>query len=157
MTAPDHQIEISDQQSFPIDASLLTKVTGMILTDFGINNCELSIALVDDEEIRNVNNQYLKHDYATDVISFIIESTDDSMVGQLVVSTDTADRLAKEMNVPMEHELMLYVIHGTLHLVGLDDTEPALAREMRKAEADYLSRFDIQHVWETGLEPLGDQ
>lgn len=124
----------------------------MILSDFGFEKSELSIALVDDQEIKTVNNQYLQHDYATDVISFAIEENEDSLVGQLVVSTETADRLAKQIDIPMEHELMLYVVHGTLHLVGLNDTDPALAQEMRKAEADYLQRFDIQHVWETESE-----
>lgn len=152
MTTPDHQIEISNEQDFDVDFDPLVKAVEMILGDFGFQRSELSIALVDDAAIRKVNNQYLQHDYATDVISFAIEQSEDAIVGQLVVSTETAGRMAKQIDVPMEHELMLYVVHGTLHLVGLDDTQPALAQSMRKAEADYLNRFDIQHVWETGLE-----
>lgn len=148
----DHQIEISNQQHLNVDTQSLVEVATMILSDFGFEKSELSIALVNDQEIKAVNNQFLQHDYATDVISFAIEENQNSIVGQLVVSTQTADRFAKQINVPMDHELMLYVIHGTLHLVGLDDTDPELAQAMRKAEADYLQRFDIQHVWETGLE-----
>jgi len=48
----------------------------------------------------------------------------------------------------MEHEVLLYVIHGMLHLVGFDDTDPESAEKMRSAEADYLGRFGIKHHWE---------
>jgi probable rRNA maturation factor len=47
----------------------------------------------------------------------------------------------------MDQELLLYVVHGTLHLVGLEDSEPDLAMEMRAAEQEYLARFGIGHRW----------
>ena len=50
-----------------------------------------------------------------------------------------------------------YVVHGTLHLVGLDDTDESSAKKMRAAEADYLGRYDIAHVWETDLETTEDK
>ena len=156
MALADHTIEISDQQAIPVDTGPMIEVARMIFSDHGFAKSELSIALVDDAEIRRLNNQYLQHDYETDVISFVIDQSEDSIVGQLIVSTETAGRLAAEIKAPTQHELMLYVIHGTLHLVGLDDTDLKSAREMRTAEADYLGRFDIAHVWETELESSED-
>ena len=152
-----HEIEVADDQKLPVDSSPLIAAAEAIFSDFGFGRSELSIALVDDANIRVLNNQYLEHDYATDVISFVIDATDDSIVGQLIVSTETAQRTAKEIGVPMEHELMLYVVHGTLHLVGLDDTDDASAKKMRATEAEYLGRFNIAHVWETDLETTGDK
>ncbi len=157
MTTSTHQIEVSDNQTRPIDPVPLIAAAESIFVDFGYDKSELSIALVDDEEIRRLNNQYLGHDYATDVISFVIDITDCSIVGQLIVSTDTADRMAQQIDAPLEHELLLYVIHGTLHLVGLDDTDAESAEKMRAAEADYLRRIGIAHVWETGLETSEEQ
>ena len=157
MTEQNHKIEFSDNQTLAIDQDPLTAVTQLIFSDFGFDQSELSIALVDDVEIRQLNKQYLDHDYATDVISFAIDASETSIVGQLIVSTDTAKRMADEINAPMQHELMLYVIHGTLHLVGLDDTDDVSAEKMRAAEADYLGRFGIAHVWETGLETSEEQ
>lgn len=154
---PPHNIEVSDEQKLPLDPSPLVAVATEIFSDFGFEKSELSIALVDDASIRRLNNQYLQHDYATDVISFVIDATEDSIVGQLIVSTETAQRVANRIGIPMEHELMLYVIHGTLHLVGLDDMDESSAAKMRAAEADYLGRFDIAHVWETDLETTEDQ
>lgn len=152
MSTASHKIEVSDDQQLPVDPSPLIAAATAIFQDFGFEQSELSIALVDDANIRSLNNQYLQHDYATDVISFVIDATEDSIVGQLIVSTETAERVAQRIGIPMEHELMLYVVHGTLHLVGLDDLDDSSAAKMRAAEADYLGRFDIAHVWETDLD-----
>ena len=143
-----HRIEISDQQQRPVDFEDCISVARMILDDFGFDQSEISIALVDDPTIRDLNKQYLNHDYETDVISFVLEESDTALTGQLLVSTDTAEKMGQKIGVPMQHEVLLYVIHGMLHLVGFDDTDPESAEKMRAAEADYLSRFGIKHHWE---------
>ena len=143
-----HRIEISDQQQRPVDFEDCIIVARMILDDFGFDQSEISIALVDDPTIRDLNKQYLNHDYETDVISFVLEESDTALTGQLLVSTDTAEKMGQQIGVPMQHELLLYVIHGMLHLVGFDDTDPESAEKMRAAEADYLGRFGIKHHWE---------
>ena len=143
-----HRIEISDQQQRPVDFEDCISVARMILDDFGFDQSEISIALVDDPTIRDLNKQYLNHDYETDVISFVLEESDTALTGQLLVSTDMAEKMGQQIGVPMQHELLLYVIHGMLHLVGFDDTDPESAEKMRAAEADYLGRFGIKHHWE---------
>ena len=143
-----HRIEISDQQQRAVDFEDCTKVARMIVDDFGFDQSEISIAFVDDPTIRDLNKQYLNHDYETDVISFVLEESETTLTGQLLVSTDTAEKMGQQIGVPMEHEVLLYVIHGMLHLVGFDDTDPESAEKMRAAEADYLGRFGIKHHWE---------
>ena len=143
-----HRIEISDQQQRSLDFGDCTKVARMIVDDFGFDQSEISIAFVDDPTIRDLNKQYLNHDYETDVISFVLEESETALTGQLLVSTDTAEKMGQQIGVPMQHEVLLYVIHGMLHLVGFDDTDPESAEKMRAAEADYLSRFGIKHHWE---------
>ena len=143
-----HRIEISDQQQRSLDFADCTNVARMILDDFGFDQSEISIAFVDDPTIRDLNKQYLNHDYETDVISFVLEQSETALTGQLLVSTDTAEKMGKQIGVPMQHEVLLYVIHGMLHLVGFDDTDPESAEKMRAAEADYLGRFGIKHHWE---------
>ena len=143
-----HRIEISDQQQRSLNFSDCTEVARMIVDDFGYDQSEISIAFVDDPTIRDLNKQYLNHDYETDVISFVLEESETALTGQLLVSTDTADKMGQQIGVPMEHEVLLYVIHGMLHLVGFDDADPESAEKMRAAEADYLGRFGIEHHWE---------
>lgn len=147
-----YTIEIADQQELAIDSDALIKIASAIFADHRYSEVELSIALVDDATIRSLNRQYLNHDWETDVISFVLEqnivneSDPDSpatLSGQLIVSTETAARVAQEIDSTTAAEMALYVAHGTLHLVGYDDQDRDSVIEMRAAEHEYLDRFSI--------------
>ena len=143
MNASNLKIEFADQQQMKVDTKPLTDIASAILHDHGFAQGELSIALVDDSTIRDLNQQYLNHDWETDVISFVLDEGEGWLAGQLIVSTDTASRVAKEIESSFEAELALYVAHGTLHLVGFDDLDDSAAVEMRAAERMYLDQFSI--------------
>jgi probable rRNA maturation factor len=140
------RIEIADQQNLEVDTLPLVDIASSILNDHGFTDGELSIALVDDPTIRKLNCEYLNHDWETDVISFVLEQEESSLTGQLIVSTDTANRVAEELKSTFQAELALYVAHGTLHLVGLDDLDESAAKEMRAAEKKYLQQFSIECI-----------
>ncbi len=109
-------------------------------------SCELSVALVDDAQIREVNRQYLDHDYPTDVISFDLSAEADASgtgqqvdrltgpSGEIIVSAERAVAAAAEQGHEAEAELLLYVVHGVLHLLGHDDTTSAAAGRMHRLE-----------------------
>lgn len=162
LTDSSHTIEVADRQQANFDADALVSAIQMIADDHQINHAEISVAVVDDPTIRKLNKQYLAHDYETDVISFVLDwnETTGNLVGQLIVSTDTAAELAVDVGGTMQDELLLYVIHGMLHLVGYDDKHPPAADEMRHAERKYLAKFGIQHRGFTDLaidsQPKGD-
>ena len=139
--------QIVDGQTHRFDGEKLIAAVRLILTEQEIKESEISIALVDDPTIRKHNNQYLGHDYETDVISFLLEydPSRSFLSGQLIVSTDTAISVSSELGIPMAHELLLYVVHGTLHLVGYDDTTPQLAAEMRSAEKFFLRQMGVEY------------
>ncbi|KAF0243760.1 MAG: hypothetical protein FD180_3083 [Planctomycetota bacterium] len=99
----------------------------------------VDIHLVSDAAIRKVNRERLGHDYATDVCTFPMEEP--FLWGELVVSAQTARREARQRKLPVENELSLYVIHGVLHLRGLDDRSSAGRSEMKKAEARSLANL----------------
>lgn len=149
LSNPVHKIEIADEQSRSFESQSLISAVTNILTDHGILRSELSIAVVDDPTIRQLNQQYLNHDYATDVISFILDHDEDTgwLSGQLIVSSDTADSMARKIGGSMQDELLLYVVHGTLHLVGFNDKIPSEAAEMRTAEKKYLTDFGVEYRW----------
>jgi len=82
------------------------------------------------------------------VISFVLDivQTDSGqrkLCGQLIISTETASRLAAELGHSMETELILYLAHGTLHLCGLDDHEPEDIARMQEQEKKYLELFGL--------------
>ena len=143
MNAETLVIEISNQQSLPVDERPLVDIARQILVDHNVSCGELSIAIVDDPTIQKLNKQYLSHDYETDVISFVLDEDESigRMDGQLIVSTDTAKRESVDAGWSFEAELLLYVVHGTLHLVGYDDKHAAAIPEMRSAEAEYMAKL----------------
>jgi probable rRNA maturation factor len=141
------EIEIADQQTtVPVDRGRLARAARAVLQDHGPPTCRVSIALVDDSTIHTLNRQYLQHDYATDVLSFVLEETPDLLEGEIIVSGDTAAAQAGEYDCTPAEELLLYVIHGILHLVGFDDQTTQAREEMRCAEAVYLKQSRVEHA-----------
>ena len=136
-------IETANEQELTVDEPPLVNAVREILVDHDFQSGEVSIAIVDDPRIRELNREYLDHDYETDVLSFVLDLDSESgfIEGQLIVSNDTADQSAAELGIPRQNELLLYVIHGALHLVGYRDKTPEEAREMRLAESEYLARL----------------
>jgi len=97
----------------------------------------LSIAFVTNTAIRKINKRFLNHDFATDVISFPL-GTD--LLGELVISAEFAVGEATKRKIPVEEELLRYVAHGILHLLGYDDHRPADKTAMWKRQERELSR-----------------
>lgn len=102
----------------------------------------ISIAFVDNEKITELNKKFLGHNEPTDVISFPLEDErlhPDSVSGEIVVSAQMALETANAMHTDVERELILYVIHGLLHLIGYDDTSKKKARAMHERENELLT------------------
>lgn len=102
-----------------------------------------SVAIVGDADSRQWNRQHLGHDYATDVISFEIDGGSDWIDGEVIANAELAQRLAEKAGWCAEDELLLYVIHGLLHVVGLDDQTPQQAADMRQAEQECLTHLGV--------------
>lgn len=87
---------------------------------------EITAVLVSDRRIAAIHRRFMNIAGATDVITF--------EHGEIVISVETAARQASEFGTSTEAELRLYVVHGILHLIGFDDSEPASAREMAEQQ-----------------------
>src|SRR3954452_18562033 len=110
-------IEIADEQSdHKLDHSRLKKAVHLVLEDAGVKSAEISIAVVSDERIHELNRQYLQHDYPTDVLSFVLDHNQDkqSLDGEIIVSADHAASRALQYAWSASDELLLYIIHGCL-------------------------------------------
>ena len=131
------------QRTVVVDTDRIGRTVRAVLEDHAVRRGEVSVAVVDDPTIRDLNRSHLEHDYATDVLSYPLSDDDQRLEGEIVISRDTADRNAVEANWAPESELVLYAVHGALHLVGYRDKTPAEARAMRAAEAAALDRLGI--------------
>ena len=140
-------IEVAVQHAIRLDETMLVDIVRRILVDHHIESAEISLAIVDDATLRRLNREYLDHDYETDVLSFVLDRNLESghLEGEIVVSADTAIRVAAEQDLAAGDELALYVIHGALHLIGCDDQDLSSRRKMRMAESLYASHCGIRY------------
>ena len=102
---------------------------------------DLSVAMVDDPTLAGLHAQCLDDPSVTDVMSFLLGEGEDGAWGEVVVSVDRAREVAAERGLSWERELVLYAVHGTLHLCGFDDHEEADRVAMRAAEAVVLGEL----------------
>lgn len=133
----------NEQRTLPIDESRLRQAIEFVLRQAGVLRAEISLAIVDDPSMHALNRRYLNHDEPTDVLSFVLESGEGSLDGEIIVSADTAAATAPRYGWSPEDELLLYVIHGALHLVGYDDLNAAALSEMRREERACLAHFGL--------------
>jgi len=111
----------------------------------GYTESELSILIVDDEEMAKINQQYRRIDHATDVLAFPMHEGEfgaiaPEMLGDIVICAQTAQTMARETGTALESVLNLLLVHGILHLIGLDhEAGPAEANQMKIKTAELLS------------------
>ncbi|WP_164102369.1 rRNA maturation RNase YbeY [Candidatus Laterigemmans baculatus] len=130
--------------AIPADTlELLRTAAAAAALERGFRQGSIEIAVVDDPQIHELNRQFLQHDWETDVISFPYACEGEVLEGELIVSWETALRQAAGTNWPAATELALYVIHGTLHLAGMDDREAEDRRQMRIAEQRVLQSLGL--------------
>ncbi len=109
-----------------------------VAASYGKKVGEIAYIFVDDEEILRVNREYLQHDYYTDIITFDY-TEGDTISGDLFISLDTVRTNAEQFGKPYEEELHRVIIHGILHLCGINDKGPGEREQMEAAEDKALA------------------
>ena len=109
-----------------------------VAASYGKRVGEIAYIFVDDEKILEVNRQYLGHDYYTDIITFDY-CEGDVMSGDLFISLDTVRTNAEQVGATYEEELHRVIIHGILHLCGINDKGPGEREIMEAAEDKALA------------------
>ena len=123
----------NEQAKVPIPAAKVRRLAVQI-----IGKKNLSVAFVTNAAIRKINRKFLRHDFATDVISFPLDS---DLLGELVISAEYAVGEAAKRKIPVEEELLRYVAHGILHLLGYDDHRPGDRKRMWARQERELRRI----------------
>ena len=104
-----------------------------VAATYGKRVGEVGYLFCDDEHILQVNREYLQHDYYTDIITFDY-CEGDTLNGDLVISLDTIRTNAEQFGRPYDEELHRVIIHGILHLCGINDKGPGEREQMEAAE-----------------------
>lgn len=132
-----YEIEVANQQQcLTIDEASVRNVIRQTLEAEQVAAASISIAIVNNAKIHELNCQYLDHDYETDVLSFLLDESDGSssdrsagsprgtgrsIDGEIIVSAEMAIDMATRYSWDAHDELALYLVHGLLHLCGYDD------------------------------------
>lgn len=115
------------------------------------DNTEVSVTLVDNEEIRRLNKEYRGMDRATDVLSFALDEADQAgeipfvdasgfhLLGDIIISAERAGEQAADFGHSVAREIGFLAVHGLLHLLGYDHDKPEETRKMRELEERILS------------------
>ncbi len=113
---------------------------GEVIRTEGRKPGDLAFIFVDDNEILEINREFLEHDYFTDVIAFDYCSGD-IIDGEIYLSIETIRRNARTYSKCIKEEILRVMVHGTLHLTGYSDNEQEQKSIMSKAEDRYLEKY----------------
>jgi probable rRNA maturation factor len=143
---PERVVEVSCEQRAGAEDLVpeLEAAAHHALEAEGAGEIELSIALVSDATIEELNGRYLDRDGPTDVISFPLQQPGALLVGDVYIGAEQARRQADEAGVPLREELLRLVIHGTLHVLGWEHPEEAEERQdspMYRRQEELLASF----------------
>ena len=121
-----------------IDAEKVKSWIETVAREHGKRVGALTYVFCDDEYILATNNQFLGHDYYTDIITFDY-SNSHRISGDMVISLDTVRSNAKQLGVDYQGELLRVIIHGVLHLCGINDKGPGEREIMEQHENEALA------------------
>lgn len=148
-------MEVADEQeAMALDLAHLGDLAAGVLVDRGVRRGELSLTFVDEATIAELNQRHLGGDGPTDVLAFPLDADggDDDhrsgrggdmpvLLGDVVVCPAEARRNAAARSMSTDDELALLVVHGVLHVLGMDHAEPEETALMQAAEHDLLARL----------------
>ncbi len=134
-------VVLDRQRRVDVSRARLASVAQRALDAVGRPASNVEVLVVDDAEITRLNGEYLGARHRTDVLAFPLEVAEagDALLGQIVVSAETARRQAARLRVPVSLEMDLLVTHAILHLVGYDDRDPVEADLMHRREREILT------------------
>jgi len=130
----DNTIRLSDK--------LIKKIIfNVISNESKYTKSNISIIIVDDEYLRNLKIKYFNMDIFTDVITFYLSDDNEVLDAEVYISWDRINENAEKYKQNINNEIKRIIIHGSLHLVGFNDSTKEEIRDMREKEEEYLNNF----------------
>ncbi len=137
---------ISDGVSFPLSKVRIKRLARRILFLLKEKDAEVCIFFVNDAKMRRLNLAYRKIDRPTDCLAFPMREgaggkIHREILGDIVISVDTAKSNSRYFNSTVKKEITLYILHGILHLLGFKDTTASARKKMRRIEERIINRL----------------
>lgn len=142
----------SEVRGSGVDARALKATMRNLLKAVGEGESAISVTLVNDDAIREINREHRGKDKPTDVLSFPLEPepfSQERLLGDIVISVDTARRQAADYDAPVQREIYRLLIHGLLHVLGHDHMEPDERDVMEREERRLADAIGMPWPYET--------
>ena len=138
---------VANPYEYALDFQGLKAAARTVLEGEGVADAKVTFAFVDNPHIHRLNKQFLNHDEPTDVLTFpYTDPGAKKLEGEVVIGYEVATEYAADRGHDVGLELVLYVVHGCLHLCGYTDTDDAGAAEMRAKEREYLTALGLPNI-----------
>ena len=124
-----------------LDFEIIEEWIELVADQYECEVADIAYTFIDDEEMLHINNEQLGHDYYTDIITFD-DSIGSLLSAEIVISLDTVASNAEKFGQPYRRELLRVIIHGILHLCGINDKGPGEREIMEAAENRALELYD---------------
>ena len=131
-----------DHPTPPIIENNLKSLCREVLISKGFEKYTLSIIFVDDEKLKQMKKKYFNQDLYTDVIAFDLSENKEELDGEIYISFDAIKINSDLYKTNINNELQRIVVHGTLHLMGYEDSTKEKKEEMTKMEDFFISNFE---------------
>ncbi len=138
-------VEINNKAGYELDIDSVRIVVEKVLKHFNREEFNVSLALVDDSEIQELNKTYRGKDESTDVLSFPAETEElkDYFLGEIVINYQQTKRQAKDFDNSPKQEFVFILVHGLLHLLGYEDESREDREKMIKTGEDLIKELSI--------------
>jgi probable rRNA maturation factor len=146
-------VESPRWDALPAAEDVVRRAIEAALSDCGQADAEVSIALADDAQIRELNRHWRGKDVATNVLSFPasgMQPDEVRFLGDIILAFETIEREAAEEARPLAHHVAHLAVHGTLHLLGYDHENDSDADAMERRERDILARIGVTDPYASG-------
>ncbi|MHB8905524.1 MAG: rRNA maturation RNase YbeY [Melioribacteraceae bacterium] len=132
---------VYNEKGIRVDKRTVHSIVKLITSELNLYVKSLDFNFISSETIIEVNKNYLKHNYSTDIITFDYSDEKNILDGEIFISVQDAVENSKKYGVSSDNELLRLIIHGILHLIGFDDTTDAKRKKMKIAENDLVKKF----------------
>lgn len=140
-------LSVANPYEYELDFQALKSAAKTVLEGEGIRDAKIVLAFVDNPHIHRLNKQFLDHDEPTDVLTFPYTNPKaKSLEGEVVIGYQIAEEYAADRGHDTKLELLLYVVHGCLHLCGYNDKNAKMMKEMRAKEREYFVKLGLPKI-----------
>jgi probable rRNA maturation factor len=129
----------------PVSLKNRTGIKNLVASVFkaeGIKLGNLNYIFCSDKRLLKINQDFLQHDYYTDIITFELNPKGQPVEGEIYISVDRVKENAGALGVSFKQELLRVILHGALHLCGYKDKTSSQIKEIRKKEELYISKLN---------------